>query len=97
MRRTSVPKRSAATAMAIAKPSALLTGRRFFIALFLLSAIAINYIDRVNLSVAAPGNCQAVRLESSTDGMAVLRLFVDLCILSDSVWMARGPVRRSPY
>jgi MFS family permease len=40
--------------MAIAKPSTLLTGRRFFIALFLLSAIAINYIDRVNLSVAAP-------------------------------------------
>jgi len=40
--------------MAIAKPSSLLTGRRFFIALFLLSNIAINYMDRVNLSVAAP-------------------------------------------
>ena len=40
--------------MAIAKSSSLLTGRRFFIALFLLSNIAINYMDRVNLSVAAP-------------------------------------------
>jgi MFS family permease len=40
--------------MALAKPSSLLTGRRFFVALFLLSNIAINYMDRVNLSVAAP-------------------------------------------
>lgn len=40
--------------MTTVKPSSLLTGKRFFISLFLLSNIAINYIDRVNLSVAAP-------------------------------------------
>ena len=32
----------------------LLMGKRFFIALFLFSQMLINYVDRVNLSIAAP-------------------------------------------
>lgn len=36
------------------KPASLLSGKRRFIALFLFFNIAINYMDRVNLSVAAP-------------------------------------------
>ena len=36
------------------KPVSLLSGKRRFIALFLFFNIAINYMDRVNLSVAAP-------------------------------------------
>ena len=40
--------------MTSSRHSSLLTGKRILIALFLLSNIAINYMDRVNLSVAAP-------------------------------------------
>jgi ACS family glucarate transporter-like MFS transporter len=37
-----------------AKPASLLHGKRFSIAVFLFFYVVINYIDRVNLSIAAP-------------------------------------------
>lgn len=36
------------------KPASLLSGKRRFILMFLFFNVAINYVDRVNLSVAAP-------------------------------------------
>ncbi len=40
--------------MANTKDSSLLAGKRFYIVLFLFFNVAINYMDRVNLSVVAP-------------------------------------------
>jgi ACS family D-galactonate transporter-like MFS transporter len=40
--------------MAQPKPSSLLAGKRSYIVVFLFFNVAINYMDRVNLSVAAP-------------------------------------------
>jgi ACS family glucarate transporter-like MFS transporter len=36
------------------QPASLLRGKRFYIVLFLFFNVSINYVDRVNLSVAAP-------------------------------------------
>jgi MFS family permease len=36
------------------KPASLLSGKRRFILIFLFFNVAINYVDRVNLSIAAP-------------------------------------------
>ncbi|MGA2991638.1 MAG: MFS transporter [Candidatus Korobacteraceae bacterium] len=40
--------------MAETKPSSLLQGKRFWVVLFLFFNVVINYVDRVNLSIAAP-------------------------------------------
>ena len=40
--------------MTAREPASLLRGKRFYIGLFLFFGYMINYIDRVNLAVAAP-------------------------------------------
>ena len=46
----------------------LLAGRRFFIVLFLLFNVIINFIDRVNLSIAAPAIARQFQWDSATMG-----------------------------
>ena len=45
-----------------------LQGRRFFVVLFLFSALVINYFDRVNLSVAAPVIAKQFHWDAATMG-----------------------------
>ena len=41
--------------MSQTEPASLLHGKRFWIVLFLFFNVVINYVDRVNLSIAVPG------------------------------------------
>ncbi len=50
------------------RPPSLLTGRRFFIVLFLFFNVIINFIDRVNLSIAAPAIAKQFHWDSATMG-----------------------------
>lgn len=50
------------------KPHTLLSGRRFFILLFLFFNVIINFIDRVNLSIAAPAISAYFHWNASTTG-----------------------------
>ena len=57
-------------------------GKRFYIALLLFFNLFINYIDRVNLSIAAPDDRQGFQVGSGGDGPGIFGFFVDLCHLS---------------
>ncbi len=50
------------------QPRSLVTGRRFFIVLFLFFNVIINFIDRVNLSIAAPAIAKQFHWDSATMG-----------------------------
>ncbi len=54
--------------MTTPQPSSLLSGRRLFIAVFLLFNVVINFIDRVNLSIAAPAISREFHWDSATMG-----------------------------
>jgi MFS family permease len=54
--------------MATAAQSSQPTGRRFFIAVFLFFNVIINFIDRVNLSIAAPAISREFHWDSAAMG-----------------------------
>jgi ACS family glucarate transporter-like MFS transporter len=54
--------------MPTARLPSLLTGKRFFIVLFLFFNVIINFIDRVNLSIAAPAIAKQFQWDAATMG-----------------------------
>ena len=50
------------------RPPSLLAGRRLFIVVFLFFNVIINFIDRVNLSIAAPAIARQFHWDSATMG-----------------------------
>jgi MFS family permease len=54
--------------MPVTRHSSLLTGRRLVIVIFLFFNVIINFIDRVNLSIAAPAIAKQFHWDSATMG-----------------------------
>ena len=76
------------------RTSKLTTVQKLVLILLALS-VAINYIDRTTLSVAAPQAHDRVGARSDADGHAAFRLLLDLRLVPDSVRLAGGSLRRA--
>ena len=83
--------------MSNVQPTSLLRGKRFFIILFLFFNIVINYIDRVNLSIAAPVISKYFHWDAATMGWVFSAyLWTYTALLVHTGWLGdRIGVRRT--
>src|SRR5271157_3627772 len=84
--------------MTTANASSLLRSKRFYIAVFLFFQMMINYVDRVNLSVAAPVVAKYFHWDPATMGWvfsAYLWTYI-VCLVPNGMLVDRyGPRRVS--
>ena len=81
---TAMPKQVSAPVYS----QSLWTGKRAFIAAFLFFNMFINYMDRINLSVAAPIIAKQFKWDPGSHGSHFFRFHVDLHDLFDSLGLA---------
>jgi len=83
--------------MSNVQPTSLLRGKRFYIILFLFFNIVINYIDRVNLSIAAPVISKYFHWDAATMGWVFSAyLWTYTALLVHTGWLGdRIGVRRT--
>ncbi len=83
------PASASATAeeVAAAKP----TKTRWLVLVLISFMYLITYMDRSNISVAAPAITEEFGAEQDRHGMGVQRVHPGLCIWAISGWMAGGP------
>ena len=67
------------------------TRKRYFIMVLLFITVVINYLDRSNLSIAAPGADQRAGHRPGTCRADFLGVRLDLCRHADPRRLARGP------
>jgi len=65
-----------------------------WVVLFLISLMyLLTYMDRSNISVAAPGHREGIRTQQDRNGVCFQRVFVGICDRADPWRVAGGPLR----
>ena len=82
--------------MAISSSESPMQDHRWRLVALLSLSIFINYVDRGNLSVAAPVLGRELTLSPAQLGLLVLRVLLDILILPDPRRLAGRPVQREP-